>query len=107
MMNVNIKSVHFHAREKLDLFIRNHIEKLEVFWSQVRDVNVTLAVVKDSGHHEDKMVELKMEVANNTVFAKSVANSFEKAAVNAIEKVRKQIIKDKGKAYSHKGLAHL
>ena len=46
-MEVNIKSIHFDATEKLQAFIEKKVAKLEKSFEDIKKVEVQLKVVKD------------------------------------------------------------
>lgn len=81
--------------EHLEHLIHRKVEKLEQIYQDMLDCTVYL---HDNGHGpNDKEVEIKVAVKDNTLFAQEKENSFEKALDLAIEAARKQVQKYKEK----------
>lgn len=98
-MKVQLQSVHFDADRKLVDFIQNKLDKLEKFFDRIVDAEVILKLEK-SGDRENKIVEVKLNIPGNQLFAKENDKSFEAAADSAVEAVRRQLKKHKEKMYS-------
>ncbi len=81
--------------DHLNEVIQNKVKKLEHFYQNIMDCIVYL---HDNGNSvNDKEVEIKIIVKDNTLFCKEKENSFEKAVDLAVEAMRKQIQKYKEK----------
>lgn len=96
-MNVKIQSIHFDADAKLLEFIEARVLKLKTFNNDIIDGNVYLRLDKNETH-ENKMVEIKLIIPGNDVFAKKQCRTFEEATDQCIEALRKQLKKKKEKA---------
>lgn len=96
MGKVNIEAVHFTVDTKLTQLIEEKLEKLSLFFDQIINTEVILKVDKKESH-DNKIVEIKMFVPGRDLFAKKQANSFEKAADEVVEALRRQIKKHKEK----------
>lgn len=96
-MKLQMHSIHFDADQKLINFIQKKVDKLEKFYDRMVDGEVFLRL--NNNGHENKIVEIKLNAPGNQLFAKEEADSFEKAADQATEKLRRQIrkLKDKRK----------
>ncbi len=68
----------------------NHIQRAEVFLKNGQGENV-----------RDKNVEIRLKTTYSKVFAQDTAEELEKALANTVEKLRKQLVKKKGKLHSH------
>ena len=90
-------SLHFTADQKLLDFIQKKADKLETFFDRILDGEVFLKLDKGDHSKENKMVEIKLNIPGNTLFAKERAASFEAAADSAIEALRRQLKKHKEK----------
>ncbi|MCU0437805.1 MAG: ribosome-associated translation inhibitor RaiA [Raineya sp.] len=99
-MKVQMQSIHFDADIKLLDFIQKKLDKLETFYDRVTDGEVYLRLDK-SEQKDNKIVEIKINVPGNVIFAKSQKSSFEAAADDAVESLRRQITKFKEKATAH------
>lgn len=79
----------------LESIIKQKVEKLAQIYQHIMGCTVYL---HDNGHgSNDKEIEVKIEVKDNTLFAKEKENSFEKALDLSVEAMRKQILKYKEK----------
>ena len=96
-MNIKIHSVRFDADKKLLTFIQEKTNKLEVFYDDIIGAEVFLRLDKDSSERENKLVEIKLDVAGNTLFSKKQCKTFEEATDLTVEALRKQLIKRKDK----------
>jgi putative sigma-54 modulation protein len=99
-MKVQMQSIHFDADIKLLDFIQKKLDKLETFYDRVIDGEVFLRLDK-SEQKDNKIVEVKINVPGNVIFAKSQKNSFEAATDDAVESLRRQITKFKEKVSAH------
>jgi len=94
-MEINIQSLHFDADKKLINFIEDKVGKLELFYDKILGSNITLKV--DSQGKDNKVAEIKIKLPGKELFAKKQCKSFEEATDEAVEAIRKQIKKHKGK----------
>jgi putative sigma-54 modulation protein len=96
-MNIKINSVHFDASERLEEFIQNKLNKLSVFLDSLQSAEVFLRV-ENSQTNENKAVVIKLKAAGEDFFAEKQSETFEKSTDLAIEALRRQLKKHKGKA---------
>lgn len=89
-MNINVHSIHFDADQKLIGFIQEKIEKLTQFHDGILSASVFLRLEHDGENRENKVVEIKLAVPGNDLFAKRQGKTFEEAAVEAVEALRSQ-----------------
>lgn len=96
-MEIKINSVHFSPDQKLMDFVNKKVSKLTTFFDGIISAEVTLKVLKPEAS-ENKISELKLSIpANNNIFAKKQADTFEEATDLAIDAIKKQLDKNKGK----------
>lgn len=95
-MDIDIQSVGFSSDQKLIDFINEKLEKLTHFFDNIVACEVYLRVERKSVQ-DNKTVEIKMNIPSKDLFAKKQCDSFEEATVEAVEALRKQIKKYKGK----------
>jgi putative sigma-54 modulation protein len=95
-MKLQMHSIHFDADHKLIDFIQKKADKLDTFYDRIIDGEVFLRIDKNE-KNENKIVEIKMNVPGKTLFAKQQSDSFEAAADEAVEALRRQIKKFKEK----------
>ena len=96
-MKLNMQSIHFDADRKLIDFIQKKVDKLETYYDQIIDGEVIMRLEKHD-RMENKIVEIKLNVPGRQLFVKNQAASFESAADEAVEGLRRQIKKHKQKA---------
>lgn len=95
-MKVNITSVKFKTDKKLDDYISDKVEKLNQFFEGAISSEVTLRL-DNNEKVKDKVVEIRVLVKGNDLFAKKESKSFEEATDQAVEALRKQLTKYKEK----------
>jgi putative sigma-54 modulation protein len=95
-MKVNITSVHFKTDTKLENFIEKKVEKLSGLYEGVIGTEVTLKLDKTETK-ENKIAEIRMQIAGYDLYAKKQSKTFEEAADTAIDALKKQLEKYKGR----------
>jgi putative sigma-54 modulation protein len=99
-MKLQMHSIRFDADHKLINFIQKKADKLDKFFDRIIDGEVFMRLDKDN-NMENKIIEIKLNIPGNQLFAKEKAKTFEAAADLALEAIKKQIIKHKDKLTSH------
>lgn len=95
-MKLQMHSIHFDADRKLIDFIQKKADKLDTYYDQIIDGEVFMRIDKND-NKANKIVEIKMNVPGKQFFAKHQTDSFEAAADETIEGLRRQIKKYKEK----------
>ena len=95
-MNVKINSVHFKTDNKLDLFIRERLQKMPAFYEGVIGAEVMLKL-EHSETRDNKIAEIRLIIRGYDLFAKKQAKTFEEATDIAVEALRKQLVRHKEK----------
>lgn len=95
-MKVSIKSVHFKADSRLEEFIEKKVGKLSGLYEGVIGSEVTLKVDK-AETRDNKIAELRLQIPGYDLYAKKQSNSFEEATDTAVDALKKQLEKHKGK----------
>ncbi|MFD1769947.1 ribosome hibernation-promoting factor, HPF/YfiA family [Sphingobacterium suaedae] len=95
-MNITVQSIKFDADQKLVDFIKRKTAKLEQFLDNIIE-GVCYLRLENVDDEANKIVELKMNIPGNQLFAKAQAKSFEEATDVAVESIRRQINKHKTK----------
>ncbi|MFK7899439.1 MAG: ribosome-associated translation inhibitor RaiA [Cyclobacteriaceae bacterium] len=95
-MKLQMSSLKFDADVTLLDFIQKKADKLDVYYDKIIDGEVNLRLDNDSSK-ANKLVEMKLNVPGHTLFAKEHSRSFEAAADEAIEALRRQLKKVKEK----------
>lgn len=95
-MNVKIQSIKFDADKKLTDFIQKKVGKLERFFDNIIEVEVSLKL-ENSQDLENKVVGIKVKVPNHELFAERRSRSFEDAVDSCADALRVQVQKHKDK----------
>ena len=95
-MNIQIHSIHFDADQKLIDFVNKKANKLTQYSDNIVGAEVFLRLNK-SAERENKLVEIKVNVPGNDLFAKDQSKTFEEAADNVVSALKKQLTKHKEK----------
>ena len=95
-MNITVQSIKFDADQKLVDFIKKKAAKLEQFLDNIIE-GVCYLRLENVEDEANKVVEIKINVPGNQLFAKAQAKSFEEATDVAVESIRRQINKHKTK----------
>ena len=98
-MKLQMHSIHFTADQKLLDFIQKKADKLETFYDRIIDGEVFLRLENETSR-KNKVVEIKLNIPNGTLFAKERDTSFEAATDEAVESLRRQVKKYKEKLYA-------
>lgn len=98
-MDIKVHSVHFKADQKLINFVNEKVDKLQLFFDHIIAGEVYLRLDKNS-EKENKIAEVKILMPGKELFAKKQCKSFEEAADLAVEALRSQVRKHKGKLAS-------
>jgi len=99
-MKLQMHSIHFDADITLIDFIQKKADKLETFFDKIIDGEVFMRLEKNEPN-ENKMIEIKLNIPGNQLFAKEKAKTFEAAADEAVESLRRQLKKHKEKLVAH------
>jgi len=96
-MNIQIKTVHFTADQKLIDFVNKKVPKLDIYFEGIIGAEVTMKVVKPETVN-NKLAEIKLSIpGSDYLFAEKQADSFEEAIDLAVEAIRRQLTKFKDK----------
>jgi len=95
-MNITINAVRFDADIKLEKFITQRISKLNRYYDDIINAEVFLKL-ENTPDIENKIVELKVEIPGNDLFARKQAKSFEEATDSVLDAIKQQLLKHKEK----------
>ena len=98
-MKTTINSVHFKADKKLEDFITQKLEKVCSKFSDVIGSEVTLKL-DNTDTPENKIVDIRIMLKGNDLYASKVSKTFEESTDVAIDALKKQLEKYKGKLES-------
>lgn len=95
-MEIKVQSIRFDADRKLIEFINEKVGKLTQFSDNIIAGEVFLRLDK-SDDKANKIAEVKLLIPGKELFAKKQRKSFEEATDAAVEALRRQIKRVKGK----------
>ena len=95
-MDIKMHSIRFDADQKLLTFIDTKIKKLPTVYDDILGAEVFLRLNNDEDR-ENKLVEIKLDIKGQTVFAKKQCKTFEEATDLSIDALKKQLLKRKTK----------
>jgi ribosome hibernation promoting factor len=95
-MQFTVNAVHFKADSKLIDFVSLKLEKLGQYYEGVIGGEVKLKL-DNSVPTENKITEIMLKIKGEELFAKKQSKSFEESTDLAIEALRRQLTKYKGK----------
>ena len=95
-MRAQVHSIDFSASDRLLDFVQQKVDKLDHFYDRIVGKEIYLRLVK-SQDTSNKVAELKLNIPGRELFAKKQCKTFEEATDNAVEAIRKQLTKHKGK----------
>lgn len=99
-MQIQVHSIHFDADQKLITFIQDKIDKLTTFHDHILSGEVFLRI-ENADNKENKVTEIKLNVPGKELFAKRNSRTFEAATDDAVEALRRQILKQRDKQRAH------
>ena len=97
IMNVNIRTVHFDADQKLIDYVNQKLEKLPQFHDRIINVDVFLKLDNVVHNIKYKIAEIIVRVPRSEFLVKSTSKSFEAAFDEALESMVNQIKRKKEK----------
>jgi putative sigma-54 modulation protein len=95
-MEIQFQNTNFKADKKLLDLITQKLNKLEHYYDKIIVASVYLKVQK-SEDKENKVIEIKMNVSNSTLFVEEHDKTFENALDKAEDALKSQLIKYKQK----------
>ncbi|MCB9232592.1 MAG: ribosome-associated translation inhibitor RaiA [Bacteroidia bacterium] len=99
-MKLQIQSIHFDADRKLLEYIQQKCDKLDTFFDRIVDGQVFLKAEKVA-LVENKVVEIKLNVPNDTLVATENGVKFEEAVDLATDNLKRQIKRYKERLREH------
>lgn len=98
-MEIQFQNTNFKADKKLLDLIVLKLKKLEHYYDKIIDANVYMKVQK-SEDKVNKILEIKLNVSNTTLFVEEHDRTFENAIDKAEDALKSQLIKYKEKSAS-------
>lgn len=94
---INVKSLKFDADEKLLDYIGKKVGKVEKFFDNMGDIDVTLSLLPDA---ENKCVKLQTHMPGEDLVIERHAHSFEEAVTDAADALKEKIVRTKEKKFA-------
>ena len=95
-MDIKIHSIRFDADTRLLDFINMKVRKLIQYFDDIIGAEIFLRLDK-SQDLENKVVEIRLTLPGNELFAKKQSKTFEESTDLSVEALRRQIMKHKTK----------
>jgi putative sigma-54 modulation protein len=95
-MNIRINAVKFDADTKLVDFIEKKVSKLARYFDDIINAEVFLKL-SNTPELENKVVEIKLYIPGNDLFAQKHSKTFEESTDDAVDAIKQQILKHKEK----------
>ena len=95
-MKVMINAVHFRASSDLEEFITQKVEKVCSKYNEVTGAEVTLKL-DNTDVPENKITDIRLMLKGDDLYASKQCKSFEEATDLAVDALKKQLEKYKGK----------
>ena len=99
-MNTQIQSIHFKADKKLIDFIERKLSKLETFHDGIIDAQVFLKL-ENRNVKENKTVEIKINIRQTSLIQTETSISYEAATDLAVDSLKTQIKRHKGRVETY------
>ena len=97
-MDINIKTTHFDADQKLIDFVNNKVNKLDKYFDGIIRSEVMLNFDKSKKKFtNNKEAKIKIEIPGNDLYAEKEATTFEEAVDLTLDALEKQVKKYKSK----------
>ena len=93
---INVKSLKFNADQKLLDYVEKKVGKLEKFFDNLGDIDVTLSLLPDP---DNKNVRLQTRFPGEDLVIERQAHSFEEAVTEAADAMKEKIVRAKEKRF--------
>ena len=97
MIQISVKSLHFHADEKLLDFIEKKISRLGRYFDRPVEAEVHLKLQDTGGKVHEKITEVKIHVPGGWLMDKKTGRTFEAAISASTDTLKRQLVRHKEK----------
>lgn len=101
MMNISVKSVHFHADAKLLAYVEKKISRLNRYFDRNVEAEIHLKLQDTGGKVQDKITEVKLHVPGGWMMDKKTGKTFESAINASVDTLKRQLVRHKEKMTDH------
>ncbi|MBO6220936.1 MAG: ribosome-associated translation inhibitor RaiA [Bacteroidales bacterium] len=95
-MEIRVKSLKFDADQKLLDYVEKKVGKLEKFFDNLGDLDVTLSLLPDP---DNKNVRIQTRFPGEDLVIERNAKSFEEAVTEAVDAMKEKIVRVKEKRF--------
>ena len=95
MMNISVKSVHFHADEKLLDYVDQKLSRLNRYFDRTVEAEVHLKLQDTGGPIHEKIAEVKIHVPGGWMMDKRTGRTFEAAITASADGLKRQLTRYK------------
>jgi putative sigma-54 modulation protein len=95
-MKINIQSPGFKVNAVLTGFIREKVEKLYNYYSDIILIDILLKL-SNADNKENKICEIRLAIPGNDILASAQCKTFEEAVLNVVEIIKNRIKRKKSK----------
>ncbi len=93
---INVKSLKFDADAKLLEYVDKKVGKVEKFFDNLGDVDVTLSLLPDA---QNKCVKLQTRIPGEDLIVERQADTFEEAVTAAADALKERIVRAKERKF--------
>ena len=93
---INVKSLKFDADQKLLDFVEKKVAKVEKFFDNLGDIDVTLSL---SPEPDNKCVRLQTRFPGEDLVIERHAKTFEEAVTEAVDLMKERIVRAKERRF--------
>ena len=93
---INVKSLKFDADQKLLDFVEKKVAKVEKFFDNLGDIDVTLSLSADP---DNKCVRLQTRFPGEDLVIERHAKTFEEAVTEAVDLMKERIVRAKERRF--------
>ena len=93
---INVKSLKFDADQKLLDFVEKKVAKVEKFFDNLGDIDVTLSL---SPEPENKVARLQTRFPGEDLVIERQAKTFEEAVTEAVDLMKERIVRAKERRF--------
>ena len=102
MMNISVKSVHFHADAKLVEYVEKKVGRLNRYFDRNNvDAEIHLKLQDTGGRIQDKITEVKLHVPGGWMMDKKTGKTFESTINASVDTLKRQLLRHKEKTSQH------
>lgn len=102
MIQINVKSLHFHADAKLLAFIEKKLSRLGRYFDRPVEAEVHLKLQDTGSKIHEKITEVKLHVPGGWLMDKKTGRTFEAAITASSDTLKRQLVRHKEKVVAHR-----